>query len=285
MISVFHKMVKQTIKGQLKKLQLGYVRKKYAFSKEDLHTLLRNLGLQGGDVVLVHSSVEPFEGFVGRPTDVIAILQEIVGAEGTLLMPTLPFTGSAVEYATQASPFDAAKTPSRMGLITELFRRSPGVLRSVHLTHPVAAWGTSAEEIIAGHYLTATPCGRQSPYGKLLDRGGKILFLGTDMSVMTFFHMVEEMLEPGMPFSPFTEKVFSLASRDKSGNTLITNTRLFDPVYSRRRNLNKLVPVLKQRGQWKEGRVGKLGAILLNAEDVSAAAQFLAHKGIYCYEL
>jgi aminoglycoside 3-N-acetyltransferase len=285
MFSWLPKTIKQTIKGNWKSIRLAHLRRKHSFGKEDLQQLLRKLGLTRGDVVLVHSSLDHFEGFTGKPRDILTALQEVVGIEGTLLMPTLPFTGSAVEYVSQTALFDLVKTPSRMGLLTELFRRSPGVVRSVHPTHPVAVWGARADEMTAGHHLANTPCGRQTPYRRLLERQGKILFLGTDIEVMTFFHTIEEEIESRMPFSPFTKQVFSLKSRDQYGNTLETHTRLFDPMYSRRRRLDLLIPVLKEGGSWKTGRVGRLQAILVSAQDVLAAAKELAGKGKYCYEL
>jgi len=86
--------------------------------------------------------------------------------------------GSAVEYALGEPVFDARLTVSRMGLITEVFRRAPGVVRSVHPTHSVAVWGSRADAIVAGHELADTPCGRLTPYAKLLDYDGKILLAG-----------------------------------------------------------------------------------------------------------
>jgi aminoglycoside 3-N-acetyltransferase len=278
------KEVKHLIKGWLKRLHLGYVRKKYAFTPHDLLVLLRKLGVQQGDVLLVHSSFDRFGGFTGKATDVIHILQEAVGFNGTILVPTMPFNGSAVEYVSQGKVFDPLRTPSCMGLITELFRRSAGVMRSIHPTHAVAAWGAKAQEMIADHYLAGTPCGRQTPYGRLIDYNGKILFLGKDIGVMTFYHTIEEELESQMPSSPFTHETFSLHSRGPDTNILVTHTRLFDPSHSRRRNLDKLVPILRERGYWKEGYVGRLGVILLDAKSVLEASQLLAEKGVYCYE-
>src|SRR5437773_1957507 len=174
--------------------------------------------------------------------DIIQVLQEAVGPSGTLLMPTMPFSGTALEYVAKDKVFDVTRTPSQMGLITELFRRSPGVRRSIHPTHPVAAWGYKAKEMLEDHHLAKSPCGRQSPYGKLIEFESKILFLGTDIDVMTFFHTLEEELEPKMPFSPFTKEIFTLRCKDQDGNILVSSTRLFDPIYSRRRDLQKLVP-------------------------------------------
>ena len=283
MFSWLPKRFKKSIKGWLKNVRLNYVRKWYAFSSEDLLTYLRRLGVQKGDVLFVHSAFDRFEGFTGKATDVIHVLQDAVGEDGTLLMPTLPFNGSAIKYVSQGKTFDVKKTPSRMGIIKELFRRSPGVLRSVHPTHSVVAWNANAKEMIADHHLAGTPCGRKTPYGRLLDYHGKILFLGKDIGVITFFHTVEEILEPKMPFSPFTKEKFSLSSKDQNGNILKTNMRLFESKHSRRRNLDKLIPVLKKKGCWREGRIGKLNGILLKAEDVLKTSQDLADQGEYCY--
>ena len=246
--------------------------------------MLHRLGVSRSDTLLVHSSLNEFSAFLGKPLDIISALQEAVGPTGTLLLPTLPFTGSAVEYVRTAKPFDVRRTPSQMGMLTELFRRMPGVSRSLHPTHPVAAWGANASGMIANHHLASTPCGKETPYGRLLDHNGKILFLGTDISVMTFFHAVEEIIETQMPFSPFSKEVFALESRDALGNTLSTRTRLFEPRYSRRRNIHKLVPELKRRKAWREMQLGGMKALLLRAQDVLEASLVLAKQGIFCYD-
>jgi len=246
---------------------------------------LRKVGIRTGDVILVHSSFERFEAFEGTAAKVIQVLQASVGPSGTILMPTIPFTGTSVEYATGAPVFDVQRTPSQMGIISELFRRMPGVHRSVHPTHSVAAWGANAEQLISDHFMAETPCGRYTPYGRLLAFAGKLLFLGTSIEAMTFFHTVEEELEKTMPFSPFTRDTFVLASKEANGTLRTTTTRLFDPVYSRRRRISKLVPTLTTSGHWKRIRVGNLEITLLNAVDVLQATEILCKQGIYCYDL
>jgi hypothetical protein len=90
--------VKQALKSARGRLRAGYVRRFRSFGREDLLLMLRRLGVAPGDVVMAHSSYERFEGFRGSPLDAIAVLEEAVGAEGTLLMVTLPFTGSATDF-------------------------------------------------------------------------------------------------------------------------------------------------------------------------------------------
>ena len=275
---------RQYLKARLKQTRRSYIKSFHAFSAVDLARGIAALGIGAGDTLLVHSSFDAFLGFTGRPTDVIAVLQSAVGANGAVLMPTLPFGGTAVEYARRQLVFDVMRTPSRMGLLTELFRRSAGVVRSVHPTHPVAAWGRDAVALVEGHHMAHTPCGNGSPYARLRERRGKILLMGTGIGVLTFFHTIEEVLEQKLPASPFTDEVFHLQSRDNSGNIVATHTRLFEPGVSRRRNLDKLVPELRRRGAWRERRTGCLQLIGLDAEDVFETVSAMAETGTYCYD-
>jgi len=279
------KALKRAIKNKGKAVRVAFLRSRYAFSQQDLFNGLRRVGVRVADSVFVHSSLDQFIAFKGQATDINSTLLRAVGESGHILMPTLPFSGTALEYASRGCVFDVKRTPSRMGLLTELFRRSAGVLRSVHPTHSVAVSGARAEHFIAQHYLATTPCGRGTPYCRLFDESGKILFMGTDIGVMTFYHFVEEEIQPQLPFSPFTENVYTLRSQDSYGNEVITRTRLFNPTYSAKRNLDKLAFHLKERGRWNEYRVGNVSLILLETAAVMSTCLELAKKGIYCYDL
>jgi len=285
MLSWLPSNFKRKAKSRWKSLRIAISRKSRGFSKRQLVQMLQQLGVKPGDTLLVHSSLDQFGAFLGKPTDILLALQEAIGPNGTLLMPTLPFTGSAIEYIRTPRVFDVRRTPSQTGLLSELLRRSPGTIRSVHPTHAVAAWGAHASEMVHDHHAASMPCGRQTPYGRLLNHAGKLLFLGADISAMTFFHTVEEILEPLMPFSPFTREVFSLESRDGQGNAMITQTRLFEPKYSQCRNLERLVRELKCRGWWFEARRGGLKAILVNADQVLDVCSALGKRGIFCYDV
>ena len=276
--------IKKYIKGKIKSIRLRYIRWRYTFSPDQLQAFLTNLGIKSGDVIMVHSSTKGFEAFDGKITDIIYVLKKIVGKDGTLLMPTMPFTGTAIEYAQSGKIFDVKKTPSRMGMISELFRRMPEVRRSAHPTHAVAAWGSLAEELLSEHHNCTTPCGRRSPYGRLLDVNGKILLLGTGIGVLTFFHAVEEILEEHIPISPFTEEKFVMQSKTESDKLVKIETRLFNPGVSKRRNLDVLIPELKSKGYWRESRLGTLKVVLLNANDILDVITEMSKNGKYCYE-
>ncbi len=279
----YGKRLKQSIKRGYKSLRRSYHRVTEAWTADDLATLLRRLGIGAGDTLMVHSAFGKFTGFHGTPRDVVETLQALIGPEGTLLMPTMPFRGTAVQYAGENQVLDVRDTPSAMGIITETFRHMPGVRRSVHPTHPVAAWGAGAAEMIRDHHEAATPCGRGSPFARLPDRNGKILLLGAGINSMTYFHAMEEDLEPRMPFSPMTRETFVLRARDRDGNVVETTTRLYDPDLSRRRDLRLLIPWFKKLDAWTEEMIGGLDVILVNAADAREVGRTMAENGVYAY--
>ena len=256
-----------------------------SFGPADFQRALEQLGIGTGDIVLVHCAYEGFAGFSGGVTDVIAALQQAVGSGGAVLMPTQPFSGSAVELAKSGKVFDVRRTASQMGILSELFRRSAGVVRSIHPTHPVAGWGAKADALLRDHARAATPCGRDSPYARAGEAGGKILFLGTDITVMTYFHCIEEELEPSMPKSPFTRETFTMKSKDERGQIVETATRLFDPDLSRRRNMVPLQDALAQAGAWRTARVGTLRAASVAMADVRRVCGEMAKQGRFFYDV
>jgi len=128
-----------------------------------------------------------------------------------------------------------------------------------------------------------TPCGRGTPYFRLLEKRGKILLLGVGIAPLTFFHCVEELIEDGMPFSPFTSEVFTMRCR-VDGNVVETSPmRLYDPSVSGRRDLSVLEDALRKERAWHHRKLGSLKVTVLNAADVLCAAKALAQQGIYCY--
>jgi aminoglycoside 3-N-acetyltransferase len=261
----------------------AYVNRFHAFTPDDLLEALRALGIEEGDVLIAHTSFKQFQGFQGGIGEAIAVLQKAVGENGALLIPTLPFTGSALQYVNSGRITNLAKTPSRMGLLTEIFRRLPNVTRSIHPTHPVAGWGRKAPALLENHYLARSPCGESSPFHRLLEADGKILLAGVGIRSMTFFHCVEEILQPAMPFSPLTQESFDLQTIGTDGNTYETHTHLFDPAVSARRDCELMIPALKQKGLWQERHTGLLRLTVLKARDVKNTLIEMASNGVYCY--
>ena len=159
--------------------QLDRVLDKRTLSQAKFIEALTKLGFTPGATVYVYSAFSKIKRRVLNisPENLIRILQELVGPEGTLLMPTYSFRGSQAEYADAHTHFDVQKTPSQVGVLTEVFRTTPGVVRSLHPTHSVAAWGRHAQDLISTHHLGST-FGATSPLYKLRDYNGLVIGLG-----------------------------------------------------------------------------------------------------------
>src|SRR5689334_11642001 len=101
-------------------------------SQESLTDDLRALGLQPGDVVMVHSSFRALG--IADPELIIGALLGALGDAGTLLMPGLSFR--------QQPPtvHDTRSTPVCVGFLPEHFRTRLGTARSLHPTHSVCGF-------------------------------------------------------------------------------------------------------------------------------------------------
>jgi len=153
-------------------------------------------GIDRGDSILVHSSLSSLGWMDGGAETVVQALLNAVGAEGTVLFPTL--TGCPDDSPAKPPAFDARYTRSWTGAIPEAARHRPDALRSLHPTHSVVAIGKLDRWFTSGHELVRTPCGFGSPYDKLADVGGKIVLVGVRQSANTSFHTAEEIA--GLPY-------------------------------------------------------------------------------------
>lgn len=158
-----------------------------AYTKQDLLNDLKELGINPKGTLLVHSSMKSIGRVEGGADTVLDAFSEYM-QEGLLVLPT--HTWGTIDMATLR--FDVNETKGCVGILPELFRKRPGVIRSWHPSHSVAALGMEAAEFVAGNELCDTPCARTSPWGKLLDRDAQIMLLGVDLRRNTFIHGVEE---------------------------------------------------------------------------------------------
>lgn len=274
---------KAWLRGPYKNARSKYIRWRHGFGRDELLAALQALGIKRGDAIIVHSAIKAFEAFQGSATDVIAVFKEAVGTEGTLMMPTLSMAGSAIDFAKSGRIFDPRTTPSQVGLLPEIFRRSAGVVRSMHPTHSVAVLGKGSTWWIADHHRADTPCGRGTPFHRLLERDGKIVLAGTGIPALTFFHCVEELIERRMPFSPFTQERYVMRCRMDKEIIETAAMRLYAPDVSRRRQLFPLESELRAKGFWKESRTGTLTVAAVRAQHVLETLEEMADRGIFCY--
>lgn len=180
----------------------------------DLTRALRAAGLARGDVVLVHACLDTLGTLRDAPTPaaraarVVDALREVIGDEGTLLVPTYTFSFCRGEL------FDVARTPTRGGPwstsaeFLEYVRTLPGAVRSHDPIHSVAGVGPAAAALLAD--VPPTCFGEGSVFARLEAVGAKICLLGVGLEEATFRHYVEERV--GVPFR--YKKLFTGHIRD-----------------------------------------------------------------------
>jgi aminoglycoside 3-N-acetyltransferase len=166
---------------------------------------LRDLGVKSGDVVLLHSSMKSLGFVVGGSQAVVQALLDVVGSDGTVVVPTHTSDNGEPAYwqhppvpqawwpviREQAPGFDPAISPSRsMGVIAETVRTWPGALRSNHPVVSFAALGAQAADITAVHQLDDA-FGDRSPLGATYRLDGLVLLLGCGHGSNTSLHLAE----------------------------------------------------------------------------------------------
>ncbi|MCW3792036.1 AAC(3) family N-acetyltransferase [Paenibacillus sp. LS1] len=166
---------------------------------------LRRIGISEGMTLIVHSSLKSIGKVVGGPVSIILALEEAVGENGNIVMPTQTehlcepaihdgsgLTVEEIKIIKENMPIyypDLTPT-SYMGIIPEVFRKQNNVFRSSHPHMSFAAWGKEAEQITADHKLDYA-LSVTSPLGKVYELGGYILLLGAPTNSNTSLHLAE----------------------------------------------------------------------------------------------
>lgn len=231
----------------------GFVKLRPVLTRDAFRAALDVLGVPRGCVLMVHSSLSQFGYVEGGADAVIDALLDALGPEGTLAMPTLSCSWVG------RPPYDPATTPTRVGAIPEAFRRRPGVLRSPHPTHSVAALGPRAAEIVGGHTPDRPVFAPEGAFGKLYELDAWILMLCT-LRANTTMHMGDE--RNGLLLLDFLAYVIE---NGKPREVLVRHMPWhvnFEPSYQ----------AMRQRGQLLSAPLGEGTVHLMRARDAVDAA-------------
>lgn len=159
------------------------------FYKKDLINDLKKMGLKGNETILIHSSMKKIgEVYNGADTVLDALIDFF--KDGLLLLPTHTWKFINEEN----NIFDYENTPSCVGILTNLFLKRKGVIRSLHPTHSIAGIGKDAETFLQGEEYNTSPCSPDGVYDRLRQRNAKILLIGVGNERNTFIHSIEEVL-------------------------------------------------------------------------------------------
>lgn len=169
----------------------------YHYTRAELLDALGKIGLRRGDVVSLQVSL----GRIGLPQGVpaqysrisefvIEALLEILGSEGTLVVPTYTYSIG------RGDVYEVETTPAAIGEFPETFRKRPEAIRSRDPMLSSAAIGPAAQPVL--REISRSCYGEGSTFHRLRDVGAKICTLGISLYWATFRHHIEEMA--GVPF-------------------------------------------------------------------------------------
>jgi len=172
-------------------------------TRDDLVKGFEALGIDGG--VEVHSSLSAF-GYVPGGAETVA--DAMLRSFPLVMVPTFtwgngeqPPEGSRIERngirpdkmrrwaGRRVEAYDRQTSPSCVGAITEAVRKRPGTVRSIHPTHSFAANGRDAERMVAAQ----TYENPMAPIEVMLEAGGWVLMLGTELTSCTPIHAAEHL--------------------------------------------------------------------------------------------
>lgn len=260
------------------------------YTKETFLEDLRRMGLSPRDTLFVHSSYKAIaggEGVEGGGDTIIDALIEYFADEGLLVFPAMswklgwlvndrgdyipPYEGPREGFYPYGTDFHVRSTPSSdIGILPELFRVRPGVVRSLCPTSSIAAIGSRAREFCAGHETARGPLSWDSPWGNLYRYGAKILFAGTTMRCNTFMHVIEDSADlPGLQH-PY---VWHYTVEDYDGSVREVSYHRHEPGHNH--YYKKVQPELLEQGI---ARTVRFGAAECQLVDARSEAEYMWKK-------
>lgn len=177
-----------------KHLKYGPYFYKKQFTTEELIAIMKEMGMKKGSNIFIHSSWSEFYNYKGTESDFINQILEVIGSEGTLIMPAYPFLQ-------KNKVFNVKNTVTKAGLLAEVFRRYPGVKRSINTQHSVCAFGPQSDFLLHEHHLGDNCWDEKSPYYKLAKIDALVFDIGLHKRfVGTMHHCVEGILSKELPY-------------------------------------------------------------------------------------
>jgi aminoglycoside 3-N-acetyltransferase len=190
--------------------------------------LSKELKISKGTIVFIHSSVDNLN-IRFDALRLLEILLETVGEDGTLVFPCWHFTYRAEDYLKSGKVFDVRRSPSALGILSEMARRYPGAKRSLHPVNSIVAIGKNADAITGLHHTDIYPCGEKSPYYLAMQLGGIIAGIGVSANFMSFVHCPEDVMKQQFPVKTRLNDVFDAKVKKQDGSVEIVKTLVAHP--------------------------------------------------------
>lgn len=146
--------------------------------------------------IVVHSGIWPLLGGIDVPREIFAekileTLLDVVGCQRTILMPA--FTAG---YADGFIDLDTS--PTKLGVINEVFRKIPGVSRTLSAFFSFSVLGPQATEVVS--LRPEAIWGDGSLYEWFEKTNTRCLLLGVSRTTFSYLHRLEWLVRDRIPY-------------------------------------------------------------------------------------
>lgn len=256
---------------------------KEKYNAKDLIDVMKTMGMKKGSIVFIHSSMTEFYNYTGTSEELIERIIEEIGADGTLIMPAYPKIIKAAIHTDEVE-FDINNTPSGAGYLTEIFRKYPGVLRSINIQQSVCAYGKLADYFVSEHHRSLTAWDEFSPYYKMSQMDAMVFAFGLPFFLGTMIHCTESILRTKyLYFQMFfkVEKVYKY--KDVDGNIGIQRYLTHD--FARKRSKKKIIKQYFDKTQFHYFQLSNLRIEMVFSKYTLDLFLRLADSGITMYSI
>lgn len=188
---------------------------------------IRNLGIHNGDILIVHSSMDGLKKMNVQKEEIISFLREMVGPEGTLVMPAYPFYRTKdielkFDEETEETRVYKLRASSWTGILPNYLCTLEGAKRSLFPLDTLAAIGKEADAMMENNLKGQTSHGKYTAWDYCNNHHAKILFMGIVPShCNSGLHLFEDLNEEEWPIKGwYKEQKFVI----KNGNEEIEFT-------------------------------------------------------------
>lgn len=263
-------------KKQKRKILRFFYKEK--FNADQLISIMKTMGMKNGSVVFIHSSMTEFYNYKGTAQELIDKIIEVIGQEGTLMMPAYP----KIIKMNKDVDFDVLNSVSGAGYLSEVFRKYPGVKRSINLQHSVCAYGKLADYFTSEHHLSITTWDEFSPYYKMSQLKTLVFAFGLPYFLGTMIHCTESILRTKYKyFQLFFTKEIEYKYRDEQGN--IGVHKYLTHNLARKRSKKMIVKKYFNKKQFNKIKLSNLDIEMVEAKYTLNLYLDLAKKGITMY--
>lgn len=163
---------------------------------DSLKDCLKSLGIQNGDILIAHTSMDGLQNVNAEPLEILDLLISLVGDKGTLAMPTFP------KYKKNESipHFDYNKFIAWTGMLPNLFIKKRGATSSHLPLNTLSALGPACHDMFLEEEKAIYTYGEGTPWEYCMKNHAKVLFLGVEpFHSISESHIAEDLLQEEFP--------------------------------------------------------------------------------------